>query len=112
MAKTKFFFYSTMTQGSLLLSIWPKEPTNINDHVYGPAPPLTTHPRLDNPMIGIEIVAPTKVQFPSISQDLYNAVKKCDFDSLDNETRQLLEDACEQDMLYKYPPEIREVKCV
>lgn len=98
-----------MTQGSLLLSIWPKEASNANEHVYGPAPPLTIHPRLDNPMIGIEIVAPTKVQFPSIPPDLYNAVKKCDFDSLDNETRQLLEDACDQDMLYKFPPEIREV---
>lgn len=98
-----------MTQGSLLLSIWPKEESNANEHVYGPAPPLTTHPRLDSPMIGIEIVAPIKVQFPSIPTDLYNAVKKCDFDSLDNETRQLLEDACDQDMLYKFPPEIREV---
>ncbi|KAJ8914580.1 hypothetical protein NQ315_017285, partial [Exocentrus adspersus] len=38
-----------------------------------------------------------------------DSVIKGDFSSLDNETQQLLVDACEQDMLYKYPPEIREI---
>lgn len=99
-----------MTQGSLLLSIWPKEVTNVNDHIYGPAPPLSAHPKPDHPMIGIEIVAPTKVQFPTISPELYTNVIEGDFKSLDKETQQLLEDACEQDMLYKFPPEIREVR--
>lgn len=101
--------YSMMIQGSLLLSIWPKEASNLNEHIYGPAPPLSVHPKPDNPMIGIEIVAPTKVQFPSISPEVYSSVTQGDFESLDKETRQLLEDACEQDMLYKFPPEIREV---
>lgn len=67
------------------------------------------HPVPDHPILGIEIVAPNKVQFPAITPELYSSVIKGDFSSLDNETQQLLVDACEQDMLYKFPPEIREV---
>nr|CAH7729175.1 unnamed protein product [Callosobruchus chinensis] len=106
----QFFNYeSIMTQGSLLLSLWPKEPSYANDHIYGPAPPMRSHPDPNHPMIGIEIAAPPKVQFPSVSPDIYSKVTKGEFDSLDNETQQLLVDACEQDMLYKFPPEIREI---
>ncbi|XP_074032269.1 phosphatidylinositol-4-phosphate 3-kinase catalytic subunit Pi3K68D [Leptinotarsa decemlineata] len=106
----QFFNYEgLMTQGSLLLSIWPKESNYINDHIYGPAPSMGIHPDPDHPMIGIEIVAPTKVQFPTISPDLYNDVTKGDFSSLDNETQQLLVDACDQDLLYRFTSDIREI---
>ncbi|KAJ8935975.1 hypothetical protein NQ314_012542 [Rhamnusium bicolor] len=81
----------------------------INDHIYGPAPAMGIHPDPDHPMIGVEIVTPNKVQFPAVSPELYSNVIKGDFSSLDNETQQLLADACEQDMLYKFPPEIREI---
>lgn len=73
---------------------------------------MGTHPDPDHPMLGVEIVAPNKVQFPSITPELYGSVIKGDFSSLDNETQQLLVDACEQDMLYKFPPEIREVRFI
>lgn len=98
-----------MTQGSLLLSLWPKDPNYVNDHIYGPAPPMGVHPGSNHPMIGIEIVAPTKVQFPTVPQEIYTNVIRGDFESLDKETQQLLIDACEQDLLYKFPPETREV---
>ncbi|KAJ8958339.1 hypothetical protein NQ318_017485 [Aromia moschata] len=109
-AAVQFFNYEgIMSQGSILLSIWPKDSNYINDHIYGPAPAMGTHPEPDHCMIGIEIVTPTKIQFPTVSPELYSNVIKGDFSSLDNETQQLLIDACEQDMLYKFPPEIREI---
>lgn len=109
-ASVQFFNYeSAMNQGSILLSIWPNETNYINDHIYGPAPAMGTHPDPDHPVLGIEIVAPTKVQFPSMSPDLYSNICKGDFSSLDNETQQLLVDACDQDLLYRFSPEIREI---
>ncbi|XP_028129846.1 phosphatidylinositol 4-phosphate 3-kinase C2 domain-containing subunit alpha isoform X1 [Diabrotica virgifera virgifera] len=109
-AAVQFFNYeSSMNQGSILLSMWPKESNYINDHIYGPSPAMGSHPDPEHSVIGIEIVAPTKVQFPSMSPELYNNVTKGDFSSLDNETQQLLVDACDQDLLYRFSPEIREI---
>ncbi|KAG5888356.1 hypothetical protein JTB14_020756 [Gonioctena quinquepunctata] len=109
-AAVQFFNYEgVMAQGSLLLSIWRKESNYINDHIYGPAPSMGIHPEPDHLVIGIEIVAPTKIQFTTVSPDLYKNVTKGDFSSLDKETQQLLVDACDQDLLYRFSSEIREI---
>ncbi|CAG9823212.1 unnamed protein product [Phaedon cochleariae] len=106
----QFFNYEgSMIQGCLLLSMWPKESNYVNDHIYGPAPAMGTHPHPDHPMIGVEVVAPTGVVFPATSPDMYGDVAKGEFGTLDNETQQLLEDACDQDLLYRFSPEIREI---
>ncbi|XP_050296018.1 phosphatidylinositol 4-phosphate 3-kinase C2 domain-containing subunit alpha [Anthonomus grandis grandis] len=109
-AAIQFFDYEgVMIQGSSLLSVWPRESNHINDHIYGPAPAMGSHPQNDHPMLGIEVVAPSKVQFPKVEQNLLKHVVHGDFSSLDKETQELLTDACEQDMLYKFPTEIREI---
>ncbi|XP_060523562.1 phosphatidylinositol 4-phosphate 3-kinase C2 domain-containing subunit alpha isoform X2 [Cylas formicarius] len=106
----QFFNYGgVMIQGNLLLSIWPVESDHINEHIYGPAPAIGCHPMPDHPMLGIELVAPPKVHFPKVDSHLLKNVIKGDFYGLDNETQQLLSDACDQDMLYKFPSEIREI---
>ncbi|CAG9769508.1 unnamed protein product [Ceutorhynchus assimilis] len=109
-AAIQFFDYEgVMIQGSSLLSVWPRESNLINDHIYGPAPAMGSHPQNDHPMIGIEVTPPSKVVFPKIESNLVKNVTHGDFSSLDKDTQELLTDACEQDMLYKFPPEIREI---
>ncbi|XP_076252250.1 phosphatidylinositol-4-phosphate 3-kinase catalytic subunit Pi3K68D isoform X2 [Rhynchophorus ferrugineus] len=109
-AAIQFFDYEgLMLPGGSLLSIWPKESNHINEHMYGPAPAMGSHPQIDHPMIGIEIIIPSKVQFPKVDSNLFKDLSQFDFGSLDNETQELLSDSCEQDMLYKLPSDVREI---
>ncbi|XP_048517557.1 phosphatidylinositol 4-phosphate 3-kinase C2 domain-containing subunit alpha isoform X3 [Dendroctonus ponderosae] len=109
-AAVQFFDYEgLMIQGSALLSVWPRESNHINDHIYGPAPAMGSHPLNDHAMIGIEVVSPSKVVFPKVEKNLQTTLTQGDFFSLDKETQELLTDACEQDMLFKLPADVREI---
>ncbi|XP_030748867.1 phosphatidylinositol 4-phosphate 3-kinase C2 domain-containing subunit alpha isoform X3 [Sitophilus oryzae] len=109
-AAVQFFDYEgVMIHGGALLSVWPREANHINEHMYGPAPAMGSHPQIDHPMIGIEIVSPSKIEFPKIESNSSRAANEFDFNSLDNETQELLSDSCEQDMFYKLPCEVREI---
>lgn len=57
----------------------------------------------------IQIAGLSKAVFPKVPPDLTSNVLRGDFQSLDQSTQQQLIDICEQDMLYKLPPELREV---
>lgn len=94
-----------MIQGNLVLSVWPKEALFL----HGPAPPPGTHPFNDHPMLDIQVAGMSKAEFPQVAPDLTSHVVRGDFHSLDLQTQQQLVEICEQDMLYKLPPEIREV---
>lgn len=94
-----------MVQGSLLISIWPKE----TSHVYGPAPGPGTHPNPDHPVFCIEIPVSCSIVFPPVPDDLISNVIKGDFYSLDLQTQEILLDVSVQDMLYKVPSDVREV---
>lgn len=93
-----------MIQGSILVSIWPKE----TSHVYGPAPSPGTHPHPDHPVFSVEIPVTSNIIFPPVPADLTSNVIKGDFSSLDPQTQQVLLDVAVQDMLYKVPADIRE----
>lgn len=95
-----------MVQGSQLVSVWPKE----TSHIYGPAPRPGTHPHPDHPVFSIEIPVMSNAIFPPVPKDLTANVIKGDFSSLDFQTQQVLLEVSVQDMLYKVPPEIREVR--
>lgn len=41
-----------MIQGSSIVSVWPRESDHINDHMYGPAPSMGSHPIYGHSMIG------------------------------------------------------------
>lgn len=102
-AAMQFFNYEgIMIHGNNLLSIWSKE----CNYIYGPAPSAGVHPVSDHPVLGIEIVTPSRVVFPPVSQ---SEINKGDFYSLDLQTQQQLIEICEQDMLFKAPTEVREV---
>lgn len=45
-------YFRVMLPGGYLLSIWPKEANHINEHMYGPAPAMGSHPQMDHSMIG------------------------------------------------------------
>lgn len=95
-----------MLQGNVLLSLWPKE----SNYIYGPAPCPGMHPCADHPVLGIEIASLPKVVFPSIPQLAQNQITRGDFSSLDLQTQQQLIEISDQDMLFKAPPECREVR--
>lgn len=94
-----------MVQGSMLLSIWPKE----SNFIYGPAPPAGSNCDPDHPIIGVDINSPVAIKYPSLEDSEYSVVKG-DFNSLDQQTQEQLLDINEMDMLEKVPPDIREVK--
>jgi phosphatidylinositol-4-phosphate 3-kinase len=105
-AAVQFFNYEgVMVQGNVILSIWPPE----TQFLHGAPPPFGTQPILDHPMMDIQISGLPKAEFPKVPPDLFNNVERGDFKSLDQSMQQQLIDICEQDMLYKLPPEIREV---
>lgn len=104
-ASVQFFDYNNMmAQGNILLSIWPKE----SSHIYGPAPSPGTYPFAEHPVLGVQLMGPTRTIFPP-TPDTSRALTGFDFSSLDDQTQQQLLALFDQDMLYKCPPELREV---
>ncbi|KAK9879212.1 hypothetical protein WA026_004058 [Henosepilachna vigintioctopunctata] len=104
-ASVQLFDYDgTMAQGSMLLSVWPKE----SNYIYGPAPPAGSHSDPDHPMLGLEINSNVRIKFPSLVGSDYSVVK-ADFNSLDQQTQEQLLDISEMDMLEKVPSDMREV---
>ncbi|XP_064214165.1 phosphatidylinositol 4-phosphate 3-kinase C2 domain-containing subunit alpha isoform X1 [Tribolium castaneum] len=106
-ASVQFFTYDgTMVQGNIILSIWPPD----SQFLHGAPPAFGTHPTPDHPMMDIQIAGGhPKTEFPKVPPDLIRNVVKGDFQSLDRSTQQQLIDICEQDMLCKLPPQLREV---
>ncbi|XP_044261895.1 phosphatidylinositol 4-phosphate 3-kinase C2 domain-containing subunit alpha [Tribolium madens] len=106
-ASVQFFTYDgTMVQGNVILSIWPPD----SQFLHGAPPAFGTHPTPDHPMMDIQIAGgQPKTEFPKVPPDLIRNVVKGDFQSLDRSTQQQLVDICEQDMLCKLPPQLREV---
>lgn len=94
-----------MANGSMLLSIWPKEA----NFVYGPAPSPGTHPDPNHPVFSVIIAGLPNSYFPPLSPRMLMDVPKLDFDSLDEQTQQMLQDVVEKDMLFKIPSNDREV---
>lgn len=95
-----------MVQGNVLLSIWPKEA----NFIYGPAPGPGTHPIHDHPVLSIEITQQSgRVIFPSVECYEPTHIMKGDFNSLDLQTQQLLQEVATQDMLSKMDTDVREV---
>lgn len=93
-----------MANGSMLLSIWPKEATNV----CGPAPSPGTHPDPNHPVFSVIIAGLPNSYFPPVPPQIMD-VPKLDFDSLDAQTQQMLMDVVEKDMLFKIPINDREV---
>lgn len=87
-----------MSQGSFFLSLWPA----IADKRLGPAPAPGIHPRGDtHPIIGLELPDyGGKVLFPTELRD-YD-VESLDFNSLDQNTQELLIDITQQDTFSRY----------
>ncbi|RZB62205.1 phosphatidylinositol 4-phosphate 3-kinase C2 domain-containing subunit alpha, partial [Asbolus verrucosus] len=98
-------FGRVMVQGNIILSIWPPE----SQFLHGAPPAFGTHPVPDHPMMDIQIAGLSKAEFPKVPPDLISNVVRGEFNSLDQSMQQQLIDICEQDMLHKLPPEIREV---
>ncbi|KAK9759167.1 Phosphoinositide 3-kinase family, accessory domain (PIK domain) [Popillia japonica] len=104
-AAVQFFNYEgMMANGSMLLSIWPKEATNV----CGPAPSPGTHPDPNHPVFSVIIAGLPNSYFPPVPPQIMD-VPKLDFDSLDAQTQQMLMDVVEKDMLFKIPINDREV---
>ncbi|XP_033209286.1 phosphatidylinositol 4-phosphate 3-kinase C2 domain-containing subunit beta isoform X2 [Belonocnema kinseyi] len=103
----QFFDYDcAMSQGSFFLSIWPASA----DKRLGPAPAPGIHPHGDtHPIIGLELPDyGGKVLFPSAELEDHN-VESLDFNSLDQNTQELLLDITQQDTFSRPPVEEREV---
>lgn len=94
-----------MVQGNLVLSIWPPKSQSL----HGASPPFGTHPIPNHPLMDIQIATLSVVEFPRVPPDLISNVVKGDFHSLDQSTQETLKEICDQDMLHKLRPEIREV---
>ncbi|KAI4457618.1 phosphatidylinositol kinase [Holotrichia oblita] len=104
-AAVQFFNYEgMMANGSMLLSIWPKEASNV----CGPAPSPGTHPDPNHPVFSVIIAGLPNSYFPPVPPQIMD-VPKLDFDSLDAQTQQMLMDVVEKDMLFKIPINDREV---
>ncbi|RZF38830.1 hypothetical protein LSTR_LSTR000533 [Laodelphax striatellus] len=109
-AAIQFFNHDgVMTQGSFLLSVWPPGA----DKRTGPAPVPGTHPRGDiHPVLGIELPDyGGRIIFPPINRDmdLASGFNDHDFDSLDHNTQQQLNDIVAQDTFSWPQVEDREV---
>ncbi|KRT80159.1 C2 domain containing protein [Oryctes borbonicus] len=104
-AAVQFFNYEgTMVNGSMLLSIWPKEA----NFIYGPAPSPGTHPDPNHPVFSVIVAGLPNAYFPPVPPQIMD-VPKLDFESLDEQTQQMLMDVVEKDMLFKIPSNDREV---
>ncbi|XP_011867449.1 PREDICTED: phosphatidylinositol 4-phosphate 3-kinase C2 domain-containing subunit beta isoform X4 [Vollenhovia emeryi] len=104
----QFFDYDgVMSQGSFFLSLWPA----IADKRLGPAPALGIHPRGDTyPIIGVELPDyGGKVLFPNSSELRDYDVDSLDFNSLDQNTQELLIDITQQDTFSRPPIDEREI---
>lgn len=100
-APLSVFFYfscSVISQGSFFLSLWPA----IADKRLGPAPAPGIHPHGDtHPIIGLELPDyGGKVLFPTELRD--HDVESLDFNSLDQNTQELLIDITQQDTFSRY----------
>ncbi|XP_039295233.1 phosphatidylinositol 4-phosphate 3-kinase C2 domain-containing subunit beta isoform X3 [Nilaparvata lugens] len=109
-AAIQFFNYDGwMTQGSFLLSVWPP----AADKRLGPAPVPGTHPHGDiHPVLGVELPDyGGRIMFPPINSDMEIAsgFNDHDFDSLDHNTQQQLNDIVAQDTFSWPQVEDREV---
>ncbi|XP_071051233.1 phosphatidylinositol 4-phosphate 3-kinase C2 domain-containing subunit beta [Onthophagus taurus] len=105
-ASIQFFNYDgLMINGNILLSIWPKEA----NYLYGPAPSAGTHPDPNHPVFSIIIAGVPNCYFPPVTSELLQDEDHGDFNSLDNQTQQMLQDVVEKDMLFKIPSNDREV---
>ena len=103
-----FSHTKSLAQGSFLLPVWP---VDANQQI-GPAPDPGSHPAGDKcPLVSIvlpELGGP--VQFPDNIQSLPSN-QSIKFEQLDRNTRQELQDYCEQDILAfnKRPPKNKEI---
>lgn len=106
-AAFQFFNYEgIMSHGNMLLSLWPP----ATQRKIGPAPCAGSHPLPDHPVISIELIVPHAcVMFPSVPRST-SPEARCDFSSLDLNTREQLLEIIEQDTLYNPPVEMREVR--
>eukprot|EP00092_Neocalanus_flemingeri_P001614 GFUD01001721.1.p1 GENE.GFUD01001721.1~~GFUD01001721.1.p1 ORF type:complete len:1837 (+),score=416.06 GFUD01001721.1:479-5989(+) len=96
-ASTQMFSHDKgLAQGAFLLPVWPVE---ANPQI-GPAPDPGSHPSGDKcPLVSIELPElGGPVQFPSEIQSLPGN-NNISFDQLDRNTKQQLQDFCEQDIL-------------
>ncbi|XP_071564109.1 phosphatidylinositol 4-phosphate 3-kinase C2 domain-containing subunit beta isoform X3 [Temnothorax nylanderi] len=104
----QFFDYDgVMSQGSFFLSLWPA----IADKRLGPAPAPGIHPRGDtHPIVGVELPDyGGKVLFPNSSELRDYDVESLDFNSLDQNTQELLIDITQQDTFSRPPIDEREI---
>ncbi|XP_015599951.1 phosphatidylinositol 4-phosphate 3-kinase C2 domain-containing subunit beta isoform X3 [Cephus cinctus] len=102
----QFFDYDgVMSQGSYFLSLWPA----IADKRLGPAPAPGIHPHGDtHPIIGLELPDyGGRVLFPTELRD--HDVESLDFNSLDQNTQELLIDITQQDTFSRPPVDEREI---
>ncbi|XP_072757955.1 phosphatidylinositol 4-phosphate 3-kinase C2 domain-containing subunit beta isoform X8 [Anoplolepis gracilipes] len=102
----QFFDYDgVMSQGNFFLSLWPA----IADKRLGPAPAPGIHPRGGtHPIIGLELPDyGGKVLFPTELRDF--DVESLDFNSLDQNTQELLIDITQQDTFSRPPIDEREI---
>lgn len=102
----QFFNYDgIMSQGSYFLSLWPA----IADKRLGPAPSPGIHPYGEtNPIIGLELPDyGGRVSFPTELRD--HDVESLDINSLDQNTKELLLDICQQDTFSRPPIDEREI---
>ncbi|KAG7196586.1 hypothetical protein KM043_013079 [Ampulex compressa] len=102
----QFFDYEgVMSQGSFFLSLWPV----IADKRLGPAPAPGIHPHGDiHHIIGLELPDyGGRVLFPTELRD--HDVESLDFNSLDQNTQELLIDITQQDTFSRPPIDEREI---
>lgn len=102
----QFFNYDgIMSQGSYFLSLWPA----IADKRLGPAPVPGIQPYgSTNPIIGLELPDyGGRVSFPTELRD--HDVESLDINSLDQNTKELLLDICQQDTFSRPPIDEREI---
>ncbi|XP_058806071.1 phosphatidylinositol 4-phosphate 3-kinase C2 domain-containing subunit beta isoform X2 [Phymastichus coffea] len=102
----QFFDYDgVMSQGSFFLSLWPA----IADKRLGPAPAPGIHPHGNtHPIIGLELPDyGGKVLFPTELRD--HDIESLDFNSLDQNTQELLLYITEQDTFSRPPVDEREI---
>ncbi|XP_043472101.1 phosphatidylinositol 4-phosphate 3-kinase C2 domain-containing subunit beta [Leptopilina heterotoma] len=102
----QFYDYDgAMSQGSFFLSLWPASA----DKRLGPAPAPGIHPHGDtHPIVGLELPDyGGKVLFPSELRD--HDIESLDFNSLDQNTQELLLDITQQDTFSRPPVDEREI---
>ncbi|XP_044594663.1 phosphatidylinositol 4-phosphate 3-kinase C2 domain-containing subunit beta isoform X2 [Cotesia glomerata] len=102
----QFFDYDgVMSQGNFFLSLWPA----AADKRLGPAPAPGIHPYGEtNPIIGLELPDyGGRVLFPTELRD--HDVESLDINLLDQNTKELLIDICQQDTFSRPPVDEREI---